>query len=153
MTNSPAAPGPGGSSEDGPYGGRTLSGKVVVFAAIGLFLGLAAGVASFLLLEDGAAEVTVVRITELRVEGDVYVVSFDAEGFTPTANGAFLSFYWDGQNPGVVGVPYRGASPFTGLSIASAPPRSERICVALVTKSGEVNTGVGECKRAPQLRR
>lgn len=150
MTNNPASPPqPPDPADAGAYGGRTLSGKVVVFAAVGLFLVLVSGVGGFVIFGKGPSDVVAVRISEIRLDGDSYVVNFDAKGFTPAEDGAFLTFYWDGQNPENLGISYWGASPFTGIRAGAAPPRSEKICVALVTRAGEVNTGAGGCKRIP----
>ena len=150
VTNNPASPPqPPGPSDAGAYGGRTLSGKVVVFAAVGLFLTLVFAVGGFVLFGKGPSEVVAVRISEIRVDGDSYVVAFDAKGFTPAEDGPSLIFYWDGQNPEILSISYWGPSPFTGIGAGTAPPRSEKICVALVTRAGEVNTGAGGCKRIP----
>lgn len=87
-------------------------------------------------------------ITGINIYGDRYQAAFTVSGFTPSASGQHLHFYFDTASP-AGGSQYSGASPFTGYKVADRPQGAAQMCVVVVSAGHSPVAGSGNCVNLP----
>ncbi len=87
-------------------------------------------------------------ITSINIYGDRYQAAFTVSGFTPSASGQHLHFYFNTASP-AAGSQYSGASPFTGYKVSDRPQGAAQMCVAVANADHSIVAGSGNCANLP----
>jgi hypothetical protein len=105
-----------------------------------------------------ATEVTgpYVRINEVTIQGNDYVIDYDTLGFYETLEGWHTHFFFNTVSPEQAGLPgsgpwklHYGPSPFTGWKVTERPPNATQMCARVANADhslyyppeGGLNTG------------
>jgi hypothetical protein len=97
-----------------------------------------------------------VRINEITIEGDRYLVAYETFEYTEALPGTHVHFYYDTvseQNAGSPGsgpwILYGGPRPFREYTVASRPAAANQMCARVANPNHSIITGSGNCLDLP----
>lgn len=97
-----------------------------------------------------------VRINDISIEGDHYVVAYETFEYTETLPGMHVHFFYDTVSEEDAGVPgagpwilYGGPRPFEGYSLASRPAGATQMCALVANPDHSIHPGSGNCVDLP----
>ncbi len=120
-----------------PRRAMLMGGAVALVAALG-------GGAFALFGGGGGGAAVAAGIENIAVVNNRYQVTFGTKGFTPSANGRAVAFYWEASGA-ESGTLWASSGAFTGFSPAGRPSATARICVVVVEADGTILVGSGNC--------
>jgi serine/threonine-protein kinase len=98
-----------------------------------------------------------VRINEIGVEGDRYVVAYETFEYTETLPGMHVHFFFDSVPPEQAGVPgsgpwilYGGPRPFMEYRVNQRPPTAISMCALVANPDHSVIAESGNCVELPE---
>ena len=100
-----------------------------------------------------------VRITDISIQNNDYVVAFETDNFTPQTPinlNEHVHFYFNTVPPDEAGSPgsgpwiaYGGSSPFTGYETIHRPPGAWQMCALVANPNHSVQADSGNCFKLP----
>lgn len=98
-----------------------------------------------------------VRINEIGIEGDRYLVEYETFEYTETLPGMHVHFFFDTVPPDQAGVPgsgpwilYGGPRPFMEYKLNQRPPAATSMCALVANADHSVQQDTGNCVELPE---
>jgi hypothetical protein len=96
------------------------------------------------------------RINGISIQGNAYVVDFEAFGFTPDVQNLHVHFFFNTVPPEQAGVPgqgpwilYGGPSPFTEYGVTDRPDGATQMCILVANPDHSIQLNSGNCVDLP----
>ncbi len=98
-----------------------------------------------------------VRIDDITLDGNVYVVSYETFEYEPVLPGMHIHFYFDTVSVDNAGVPgagpwylYGGPNPFRGYTVADRPQAATQMCALVANPDHSIQRDSGNCFDLPE---
>jgi hypothetical protein len=98
-----------------------------------------------------------VRIDDITLDGNVYVVTYEAFEYEPVLPGMHIHFYFNTVSADNAGVPgagpwylYGGPNPFRGYTVADRPQGATQMCALVANPDHSIQYDSGNCFDLPE---